>query len=349
MFLATHMGMIRNLEIYNDRKGKGRWGKKKFEDTRNWIKMNEMYVVRGEFYLDFEFVKEWNKELKSMNKGKVGAPFLFPESFIRWLTVWHQFVDYRGLEGISRSITKLGLIPRYEDYTTAWHRIHKMKPEFVLPDYNDLEIGSDGSGLKTNNAGEYRIFKYGDRTKKKHVVVVITTDLKHRKLLEVDAYIDGEGLGEPKTSMKHIRKLTRNGKKIKSFCGDGGFDTNDIFNMLNKLGIEPKIPVQINASSSGSGPPRRKEIRKQFNLPTGKKSHNHYFKDTEKRRRKYQKRWRTRVKHGDRWPGNEGMFSAVKRKLGENVVSRNNSNMIAEAIQRFWVYDVLCNYANKKM
>lgn len=343
------MSTIKGDELYKKIGGWNRDSKKRYKDNRNWVETNEKYVVRGEFYLDFEFVKGWNEELKRMNKGKVGAPFLFPDSFIKWLTVWHQFVDYRGLEGISRSLRKLGLIPRYEDYTTAWHRIHRTKPEFVLPDYDDLEIGSDGSGLKTNNAGEYRVFKYGDKTRKKHVVVVITTDLKHRKLLEVDAYIDGEGLGEPKTAMKHICRLKRKGKRIKSYCGDGAFDTNDTFNQLDKSGIEPKIPVQINASPRGSDPPRRKEIRKQFGLPTGKKSHNHYFKDNEKRRRRWQKRWRRKVIHGDRWPGNEGVFSAVKRKFGENVVSRKKTNMIAEAIQRFWAYDILCNYALQKM
>ena len=32
-----------------------------------------------------------------------------------------------------------------------------MRPEITLPDYDNLEVGSDGSGLKTN-AGEYRSF-----------------------------------------------------------------------------------------------------------------------------------------------------------------------------------------------
>ena len=122
-----------------------------------------------------------------------------------------------------------------------------------------------------------------------------------------------------------------------------------MFNEVDKEDIEPKIPVHINASSSGSDPPRRKQVRIQFGLPTGRKIHNHYFKDTEKRRRKWQKRWRKTVGHGHRWPATEGIFSAVKRKFGENVVSRKKSNMIFEAIQRFWAYDTICNYALQKM
>ncbi len=32
------------------------------------------------------------------------------------------------LEGVARSLAKHGLIPAYDDYTTAWYRIHAMKP-----------------------------------------------------------------------------------------------------------------------------------------------------------------------------------------------------------------------------
>jgi hypothetical protein len=344
------MSRIHTSELYKSRKRKGRWGKKKPEDNRDWVKTNEMYVVRGEFYLDFDFVMNWQKELEYMNKGKVGAPFRFPESFMKWQAVWHQFVDYRGLEGVARSLSRLMLIPEYDDYTTIWKRIHKMRPEIILPDYDDLDAGSDGSGLKTNNAGEYRSFKYGERKgQHRYVVVIITADVKHRKLLAVDAHIQGEGQDEPKVAMRHIRKIERNGKNVNSFYGDGKFDTNETFKELDKRGIEPKIPVHINASSRGSDPPRRKQVRTQFGLPTGKKSHNHYLKDTEKRRRKWQKKWRKEVCHGDRWPGNEGIFSAVKRKFGENIVSTKKGNMVFEAIQRFWAYDVICMYANQKM
>jgi hypothetical protein len=330
--------------LYSSTKPKERWGKK-YKDNRDWVKTNEQYVVRGEFYLDFDFVDSWNNELRGMNKGKVGKPFLFPDSFMKWQTVWHQFVDYRGLEGIARKLSKFGLIPKYDDYTTIWYRVHKMKPEITLPDYDELDIGSDGSGLKSNNAGEYRIFKYGERTRKKYLIVVITADIKHKRLLDVDAYMEGEGPDEPKIGMKHVKKIIRSGKKINKYYGDGKFDTNETFDTLDKYDIIPAIPVQINASTRGSKRSRRKVIQEQFDLPKGPGKR----RDTKTRRKAMQKKWREKVKLGLRWPGTEGIFSAVKRKFGENTVSRKKENLIAEAIQRFWAYDVICNYAIKKM
>ncbi len=66
-------------------KGKGK-------DKRNWKEYNEQLVVRGMFYLELEFVKNWNKELEGMNKGKRGGQYKYPESFIKWEGVWKQLV-----------------------------------------------------------------------------------------------------------------------------------------------------------------------------------------------------------------------------------------------------------------
>ncbi|MEM4100782.1 MAG: IS5/IS1182 family transposase, partial [Thermoplasmata archaeon] len=46
--------------------------------------------------------------------------------------------------------------------------------------------------------------------------------------------------------------------------------------------------------------------------------------------------------------GTEGIFSAVKRKYGENTVSRSKEGLIAEGYQRFWAYDTIKCYAESK-
>ena len=51
--------------------------------------------------------------------------------------------------------------------------------------------------------------------------------------------------------------------------------------------------------------------------------------------------------YGMRWPGTEGIFSAVKRKFGENTVSRPIVGLLAEGYQRFWVYDEMREYREK--
>ena len=47
---------------------------------RNWKEYIEALVRRGEILLDMEFLDNWSKELKIMNRGKEGARFI--HSFI---------------------------------------------------------------------------------------------------------------------------------------------------------------------------------------------------------------------------------------------------------------------------
>ena len=56
-------------------------------DNRNWKEYNDKLVQRGEFYLDLECVKNWQRELKQMNRKKSGAPYRYPNSFILFASV----------------------------------------------------------------------------------------------------------------------------------------------------------------------------------------------------------------------------------------------------------------------
>jgi len=220
-----------------------RWGNR-FIDKRNWKSYNEELVVRGEFLLPIDMFDNWYEELDKMNEGKKGRPYEFPESFIKIQAVWHQqWVDYRGLEGIASSLERLCLIPYHDDYTTIWHRVHGMRPEIKLLTY-EVEAGSDGTGFKTGNAGEYRTYVYGN-LRRKYVKVIITEDVRTKKLLAVDVKI-GE-VSEPKVAAKHIELLKEKGIKLKKFYGDGAYDTNEIFNVIGDA--ESAIKIRKNATT----------------------------------------------------------------------------------------------------
>jgi len=161
-----------------------RWGKK-YEDKRIWEIVNELYVVRGEFLFDIDFVKSWDQELVEMNKGKRGAPYQFPESFIEWLAVLSQWISNRGLQGVTRRFQAYGLIPKE----------------------GNISVSTDGSGMKMSNRGDYKETKYGNG-KKKFLKVTISADPYKKKLLNMDVCIDGEGYSEPEIAMHHLENLS---------------------------------------------------------------------------------------------------------------------------------------------
>ncbi|MGC8710430.1 MAG: hypothetical protein ACP5RF_02375 [Candidatus Micrarchaeia archaeon] len=59
-------------------------------------------------------------------------------------------------------------------------------------------------------------------------------------------------------------------------------------------------------------------------------------------------KWRRIRKYGDGLAV-EGENSCVKREFGENLRLKTDESMIAEAIQKFWAYDMLESYALSKM
>jgi hypothetical protein len=59
--------------------------------------------------------------------------------------------------------------------------------------------------------------------------------------------------------------------------------------------------------------------------------------------------WAEENHYGMRWPGTEGIFSAVKRKFGENCVSRSVEGLEAEGYQRLWIYDYINQEAKNRV
>ncbi|MEM4065788.1 MAG: hypothetical protein QXV17_02880 [Candidatus Micrarchaeaceae archaeon] len=94
---------------------------------------------------------------------------------------------------------------------------------------------SDGTGLKTSNAGEYRQFKYGDPNvkRKKYLGVIITADVKKRKLQYLE-HIQEKGQSESKVTEKQIKEDCER-YKIKKFYGDSAYDTNNMFDIFQSV------------------------------------------------------------------------------------------------------------------
>lgn len=296
-----------------------------YEDKRDWQAVNEELVRRGEFLLDFDWVKSWDDELEEMNRNKRGAPFEFPESLIKLQAVWCQLVSLRYVEGITRQLVNVAGLPDYNDYSTINRRIIKLDLGVELPEQDFVSVCTDGSGMKMYNTGEYRREKYGGK-KRKWIKVVITTNPLTKKLLAVEADIEGEGKSEPEYAKKHLSALWEFGYVVDKFWGDGSFDVLDLFNLLEEHDTESAIPPRDNASHNSNGSMRR--LLEVFEFQT---------KDWAD--------WAREKSYGIRWLGTECYFSAVKRVFGENTRAKKPETACLEAERKFWVYDRMQQYA----
>ena len=302
-----------------------RWGPK-YVDRRDWAMTNEELVVRGEFLLDLDWVKSWDEELKQMNERKVGRPYQFPESLIRLQAVWNQWVGVRQVEGVTRKLAEAAQLPAYDDYSTINRRVNKLETVFELPKQGFCSVSCDGTGMKMNQAGEYRYDKYGRKKPKKWLRVVISANPLTQDLLEVEVHVEGEGPSEPEVAMQHLNNLWSFGITVDKFWGDGSFDVLDLFNLLEQHGTESAIPPRENASSNANGSMR--SVREVFEYKT------QLWED-----------WARGKSYGLRWLGTEGKFSAVKRIFGEKTRAKTVDNMCLEVRRRFWAYETMRKYA----
>lgn len=306
------------------RKKGQRWGPK-FEDKRNWKKVNEELVVRGEFLLDLEWVRSWDKELEQMNEGKKGAPYEFPESLILQQAIWNQWIGLRQVEGLTRQVVKVAGLPDYNDYSTISRRIRKIDTSFQLPKHGFCSVSTDGSGMKMHQAGEYRQTKYGGKARR-WIKVVISANPLTGDLLDTEVSMDGEGLSEPEIAMKHMTNLWSFGITIDKFWGDGSYDVIDLYNLLEEHHTESAIPPRDNASKNANGSMRR--VREVFEYQ------NQSWDD-----------WVISKSYGKRWLGTECIISAVKRVFGEDTRAKTVETACLEAERKFWAYEIMRKYA----
>jgi hypothetical protein len=132
----------------------------------SWHDYNESLVERGKIIFDLEFASSWKKELKSMNKGKVGRPFDFPDSYIEFLAFIKVGFDapYRMVEGAVKALSEYILFIQDICFTQIRRRmVHLLKgkkpAEMIIrtQDENGEPITAvvDSTGLTTTTKGAY--------------------------------------------------------------------------------------------------------------------------------------------------------------------------------------------------
>ncbi len=74
----------------------------------------------------------------------------------------------------------------------------------MILDLDIAGLATDGTGMKTGNAGSYRIMKYSDPDARQKKHLIITADVRTKK---IKVYIEGSGPSEPETAEKHLRGM----------------------------------------------------------------------------------------------------------------------------------------------
>ena len=80
-------------------------------------------------------------------------------------------------------------------------------------------------------------------------IIIITADVKTKKILGIESRIEGTGPSEPATAPRHVREAVMRVVNVGRFYGDGTFDVNDFFSMLHITATKPIIKIRKTAST----------------------------------------------------------------------------------------------------
>jgi len=295
--------------------------KRKYIDNRDWKETNEEYILKGYFYFNPEFLLTWNDEIAKMNAEKVGQPYLYPESMIKFLALLHCKFDFRALEGFMRWLSENHKFQfPVIDYSQICRRYNSLNIEFGVLEEDMKEyllVGADGSGEKSTKRGGWMREKW--KVKKGWIKVVImgVKNSKEKKYV-IDIRVGNENLDERAVARQMVRK---NQKNIGTLFADGLHENEAMFDVCEKYKIPTAIKLRDNCSTKTKSPRRKQEVRIYKSMP-------------------YEE-WSREKEYGQRWPLTEGIFSGCKRVLGEYVSATKKRNMYHEVKVKFWAYNLL--------
>jgi hypothetical protein len=292
----------------------------------NWPVYNQSLVRRGEIFLGFDVINNWDTELKEMNKDKVGEPFHYPNTFLLLLGYAKVYfhLPYRQTEGIAQGHAK-GKVPSIPDFTTISRRINKLDIQ-IKEDNKDEEfedeyivIAMDSTGIKVTNRGQWMKDKWNVR-KKGYLKIHIAVNVKSKKILSIK--VTDEHVHDSKALPELVEDIIKSNKKITigKLFADGAYEGNDIFRYLSAdNGILPCIKVRKNARVGW----KKGNFLRNLSVLT---------------QRNDLQRWKDSVSYGQRWIV-ETVFSVIKRMFGEYVYSVRLKNMIQEMTLKTSLYN----------
>jgi hypothetical protein len=255
-----------------------------------------------------------------MNKGKEGARFRYPESFIRLLAIIHAYLlPYRQLEGFIRALSSNVEGLKVPDYTTIWWRIAKKMDikldTSIINSNDDIVIAVDSTGIKVANRGEWMREKW--KTRRGFIKIHIAVDVKSKQITSIQ--VTKENVTDGKM-LKSLVYDTSSKADVKKVIADGAYDSKDNFRFLSSNGIEPCIKVRKNSSSTNARGcmPRKIAVIEQIRDIRWKKERHGY---------------------GLRWIA-ESAISSLKRTFGEYVSSIRWGNIVKELILKASIYNI---------
>jgi len=268
----------------------------------SWSKYNDDLVKRGEYVWDLNFLGSWDEDLRTMNLGKKGRPYEFPDSLFRFCSIVMATSNtrLRAAEGMLRGI--LGVLGRKTpDHSTIEERCSFLKWEYPERAYEEHgNVGVDSTCINVTERGEWLSKNYDLKRGffKLHLAVDLGTNiiLAHR--------MTDEHVGDPGMMIPLIDDVIAGGFHPDKVLGDAAYDA--WYNWQGLVNDRKIKDVVINLRSN--------DVHANGCLHKGQM--------IKERNKVGQKQWKLNNGYGERWRC-ECTNSDFKRLMGQSVHSRD--------------------------
>ena len=287
-----------------------------------WKKTDERLIRRGELILDPSLLENHGQELKTMNKGRRGRPYLLANTYVELLSAVRYLygMPYRQLEGFTRSLHTLVPALPPGDYSGLRKRILRLPvdPYRSLKETEEpVTIAIDSTGIKVQKAGGWIERVHGK--KKRYVKLHFAVNTETHEVVAMEVSTDD--VHDVKALPGLVEEAEGNVRVAKVY-GDGAYDSGDVYRLLEGRGIEPVIKPRRN-SRLDAGPPSRRRAVDQVRC-LGYDG------------------WARLTGYGRRWAV-ETAYSTFKRVFGEHSLARSFKSIARELVGKVALYNMLVN------
>jgi IS5 family transposase len=288
----------------------------------NWKETDEKLIRRGELILDPSLLENHEQELKTMNKGRRGRPYLLANTYVELLSAVRYLyqMPYRQLEGFTRSLHTLVPALPPGDYSGLRKRILRLPvdPYRSLKETEEpVTIAVDSTGIKVQKAGGWIERVHGK--KKRYVKLHFAVNTETHEVVAMEVSTDD---AHDVKALPGLVDEAEGNVRVAKVYGDGAYDSGDVYRLLEGRGIEPVIKPRRNSRLDVGPPSRRRAVELCRELGY--------------------EAWARLTGYGRRWAV-ETAYSTFKRLFGEHSLARNLENIVRELAGKVAVYNMLVN------
>ena len=219
--------------------------------VRNWSEYNKALEKRGDIniWIPSDLVETWQQVYSEKSIRSKGGQELYSDSSILFcLTVRYVYkLPYRNNRGFISSLFKLMqlslLVPSYSQVCKRSKTLDFM--QLVGNSKKITDIAVDSTGLKVYGEGEWKVRKHGAGKHRTWMKLHLAIDVETQEIVGVeltDNSVDDAACVKPL-----LESVTKTGRSVKSFRGDGAYDKTKVREELHGAGIKQIIPPQTNA------------------------------------------------------------------------------------------------------